>query len=160
MKERARTIINTLLQKTGIDSSDVLIEEFAGQTIFQIKTPESRLLIGTQGETLRAFEYIVKKILEKDTTEISQFTIDVDGYKSKQIKNLQQKAIIMAERARSFQYDVELTPMSSYERLIIHATLTNAPQVKTESRGEGRERRVVIRYIPTKDNAILYTISN
>lgn len=151
MKERARAIINTLLQKTGIDSSEVLIEEFAGQTIFQIKTPESRMLIGVQGETLRAFEYIVKKILEKDTMEVFQFTIDVDGYKSKQIKNLQQKAIIMAERARSFQYDVELTPMSSYERLIIHSTLTNAPQVKTESRGEGRDRRVVIHYTPIKD---------
>ena len=53
---------------------------------------------------------------------------------------------MMAERARSFQYDVELSPMSSYERLIIHTTLSDAPNVKTESQGEGRNRRVVIKY--------------
>ena len=53
---------------------------------------------------------------------------------------------MMAERARSFQYDVELSPMSAYERLIVHTTLQGAPQVKTESQGEGRNRRVVIRY--------------
>jgi spoIIIJ-associated protein len=52
----------------------------------------------------------------------------------------------MAERARSFQYDVELSPMSAYERLIVHTTLQNAPNVKTESLGEGRNRRVVIKY--------------
>ena len=53
---------------------------------------------------------------------------------------------MMAERARAFQYDVELTPMSAYERLIIHMTLADAPNVKTESLGEGRNRRVVIKY--------------
>ncbi|MBI4094123.1 hypothetical protein HY417_04115 [Candidatus Kaiserbacteria bacterium] len=74
------------------------------------------------------------------------FLIDVNDYRAKQIKDLQQKALMMAERARSFQYDVELSPMTSYERLIIHTTLQDAPNVKTESQGEGRNRRVVIRY--------------
>ena len=62
------------------------------------------------------------------------------------IKDLQSKALMMAERARSFQYDVELSPMSAYERLIVHTTLQGTPNVKTESQGEGRNRRVVIRY--------------
>jgi spoIIIJ-associated protein len=53
---------------------------------------------------------------------------------------------MMAERARSLQYDVELSPMSAYERLIVHTTLQDAPNVKTESQGEGRNRRVVIKY--------------
>ncbi len=74
------------------------------------------------------------------------FLVDVNDYRTKQIKDLQAKALMMAERARSFQYDVELSPMSSYERLIIHTTLQDAPNVKTESQGEGRSRRVVIKY--------------
>jgi spoIIIJ-associated protein len=53
---------------------------------------------------------------------------------------------MMAERARSFQYDVELTPMNAYERLIVHTVLSDSPNVKTESSGEGRNRRVVIKY--------------
>ncbi len=74
------------------------------------------------------------------------FLIDVNDFRTKQIKDIETKALMMAERARSFQYDVELTPMSAYERLIVHTTLQNAPNVKTESLGEGRGRRVVIKY--------------
>lgn len=150
MKERTLKIIEGLLERAGVASPHVSIEEVAGQTIFQISTPESRRLIGVHGDTLRALEYVVKKMTEKEAAGV-QFTIDIDGYRSKQIKDLQQKALMMAERARSFQYDVELTPMSSYERLIIHAALTEVPHVKTESRGEGKERRIVIKYSPTKE---------
>lgn len=100
-----------------------------------------------RGETLKAIDHLVKKMAEKQGLVDALFVIDVDGYRARQIKELEQKAIIMAERARSFQYDVELTPMSSYERLIIHSVLAQAPNIKTESRGEGRDRRVVIRYI-------------
>jgi spoIIIJ-associated protein len=57
------------------------------------------------------------------------------------------KAVMMAERARSFRYDVELSPMSAYERLIVHSALSSEPHVKTESQGEGRGRRVVIKYV-------------
>jgi spoIIIJ-associated protein len=96
----------------------------------------------------------VKKIVEqrhakKEATEDEPlFLIDVNEYRSRQIRDLQAKALMMAERARSFQYDVELNPMSAYERLIVHTTLQDAPNVKTESQGEGRNRRVVIRYAP------------
>ena len=74
------------------------------------------------------------------------FLIDVNEFRAKQLKEIETKALMMAERARSFQYDVELTPMSAYERLIVHTTLQNSPNVKTESLGEGRSRRVVIKY--------------
>jgi predicted RNA-binding protein Jag len=101
---------------------------------------------------------LVKKIAEKqllpkntpeteNDAEALHFLVDVNDYRSKQIKDLQTKAVMMAERARSFQYDVELSPMSAYERLIIHTTLADSPNVKTESQGEGRNRRVVIRYV-------------
>jgi len=74
------------------------------------------------------------------------FLVDVDDYRTRQIKDLETKAKMMAERARSLQYDVELTPMSAYERLIVHTALADEPNVKTESQGEGRSRRVVIKY--------------
>jgi len=86
-------------------------------------------------------------VAESEVAErMPMFLVDINDYRTKQIKDLQTKALMMAERARSFQYDVELSPMSSYERLIIHTTLQDAPNVKTESQGEGRSRRVVIKY--------------
>ena len=157
------TILKELLDAIGVSYSGVSKSEIAGQNIFSIQIEDGRALIGVRGDTVHAIDALVKKIAEKrlpaalhSEGEADEggahagsplhFLVDVNDYRAKQIKDLQSKALMMAERARSFQYDVELTPMSSYERLIIHTTLSDAPNVKTESQGEGRNRRVVIKY--------------
>jgi spoIIIJ-associated protein len=138
-----------LLRAMGVDA-EVSEDAIAGQTILSISSSFGKELIGPHGDTLHALDHLVKKIVEKgapsETAEAPHFSVDVNGYRLKQIKDLQTKALMMAERARSFQYDVELSPMSAYERLIVHTTLQNEKNVRTESQGEGRSRRVVIRY--------------
>ncbi|MDR3570726.1 MAG: R3H domain-containing nucleic acid-binding protein [Candidatus Pacebacteria bacterium] len=147
------TTLKELLDAAGIAYKAISRSETAGQTILSIETNDGRDLIGPRGEVVQAIDYLVKKISEErnqsnegETNRAEMFLIDVNGYRTKQIKDLQTKALMMAERARSFQYDVELSPMSAYERLIVHTTLQDAPNVKTESQGEGRSRRVVIKY--------------
>jgi spoIIIJ-associated protein len=158
--ESVETILAELLSKLGVPYTNIEHNTIAGQEIFSVQTDDARTLIGIRGETVHALDTLVKKIYEKqlpvDETDVAlsaqvgergpMFLIDVNNYRTNQIKDLQTKALMMAERARSFQYDVELSPMSSYERLIIHTTLQDAPNVKTESQGEGRNRRVVIKY--------------
>lgn len=158
--ESVASILKELLTAAGIPYSGIEQSSVAGQEIFSIRTDDARTLIGAHGDTVYAIDFLVKKIYENrlpaqtitPATEGSapertpMFLVDVNDYRTKQIKDLQTKALMMAERARSFQYDVELSPMSSYERLIIHTTLQDAPNVKTESQGEGRSRRVVIKY--------------
>lgn len=140
-------IIKDTLSAMGVSYETVHTEETAGQRVFRIETSESKKLIGSRGETLKTLDFIVKKLLEKQGVEKPHFMIDIDGYRSKHIEELQQKARMLAERARSFEYDVEMTPMSAYERLIVHATLADTPSIKTESQGEGRERRIVIKFV-------------
>jgi len=149
--ERVEGIVTEFLQALGASYSGVERLDTAGQAIISIKTDNARALIGMHGDTIHAIDMLVKKIAEKripleDGEEAPMFLVDVNDYRTKQIKELQTKALMMADRARSFQYDVELTPMSAYERLIVHTTLQDAPNVKTESQGEGRNRRVVIKY--------------
>jgi len=147
-------VLKELLDAAGLPYSGVERTELAGQTIYAIKADDGRVLIGSHGDTIHAIDHLVKKIVEKDAVPTEgndaekeeHFLVDVNDYRSRQIKDLQTKALMMAERARSFQYDVELSPMSAYERLIIHTTLQDQPNVKTESQGEGRNRRVVIKY--------------
>ncbi|MDO8561989.1 MAG: R3H domain-containing nucleic acid-binding protein [bacterium] len=167
MEAIVSTTLKELLNSFGASYSEIQKIEIAGQTVFNIKTDDARTLIGMHGDTVFAIDHLVKKIAEqKLPSEGSgenetgngeggpglgekariQFLVDVNDYRSKQIKDLETKALMMAERARSFQYDVELTPMSAYERLIIHTVLAGSPNVKTESLGEGRNRRVVIKY--------------
>ena len=168
METTIHTTLKDLLNSFGASFSDIQKIEVAGQTVFNIQTDDARTLIGMHGDTVHAIDYLVKKITEQKLPHVSpsevsdtessdskdastnarglQFLVDVNDYRSKQIRDLQTKALMMAERARSFQYDVELTPMSAYERLIIHTSLADAPNVKTESLDEGRNRRVVIKY--------------
>jgi len=144
-------ILTEMLDALGAEYSSIAREDIAGQAIFSIKTDNGKPLIGAHGDTIHAIDFIVKKMLEKALAlpageHLPLFLVDEGDYRSRQIKELQTKALMMADRARSFQYDVELNPMSAYERLIIHTTLQDAPNVKTESQGEGRNRRVVIKY--------------
>lgn len=151
MHEAVESIIKDLLNALGVSYTKVSHSEVAGQTIFTIATDDGRSLIGAHGDTAYAVDMLVKKIYEKKFPQTEgvptpMFLVDINEYRTKQIKDLQTKALMMADRARSLEYDVELTPMSGYERLIIHTALQDAPNVKTESQGEGRDRRVVIKY--------------
>lgn len=147
-----QAILRSLLDAMGISYSDVTEIDIAGQVVLSVSAPDGKSLIGTHGDTVHALDFLVKRIVEHnrmksgEVGEEPHFLVDVNDYRARQIRDLQTKALMMAERARSFQYDVELSPMSAYERLIVHTTLQNAPNVKTESHGEGRSRRVVIRY--------------
>ena len=147
--------LKDLLPLNGFPTAGVAKTEIAGQIVYSIEAGEAgKELIGNNGDTVHALDFLVKKITEKQSYDVNQangvreplFMIDVNGYRTQKIKDLQAKALMMAERARSLQYDVELTPMSAYERLIVHTTLQNEPHVKTESQGEGYGRRIVIKY--------------
>lgn len=158
MSADIEAILKELLDAIGLPYKAISRGEIAGQTVLSIESDDGRQLIGTHGDTIHAIDHLVKKIVEQRNPAKADgpsptgaerepmVLIDVNDYRGKQIKELQTKAMMMAERARNFQYDVELSPMSAYERLIIHTALQGAPHVKTESQGEGRNRRVVIKY--------------
>ncbi|MBU6310734.1 KH domain-containing protein [Patescibacteria group bacterium] len=141
------TSVRSIISKLGLPVDGIEVSEAAGSTIFTIRTIESGKLIGKNGETLSALNHIVKKMLEKEVPRDFHFVIDVNGYHHKKIKSLEDQAKLVAERARTFRYDVELPPMNAYERMIIHATLKDATDIQTMSHGEGPLRHIVVRYI-------------
>jgi predicted RNA-binding protein Jag len=57
---------------------------------------------------------------------------------------------MLAERARYFKSSIEMDPMSSYERMIVHAEFTETPDIATESAGFGKDRHVVLKYTEEK----------
>ncbi len=149
---KIKTILEDILRlmKVPFDSVEESTNEGTGSPKFTIRTAESSILIGTKGAHLMALNHVVKKMATQGTEEdeaATRFFIDVNNYQEKVEEELKNKAKIMCERARSFKVDIELDPMSSYERMIIHAALQNIPDIKTESKGEGRNRRVVIKYL-------------
>jgi spoIIIJ-associated protein len=74
------------------------------------------------------------------------FVVDVNDYQKKRIEDIRAKARVYAERARYFKSSVEMDPMSSYERMIIHSEFSDTPDIETSSAGVGRDRHIVIRF--------------
>ena len=151
MMEEVKKEIQSLLGALGVTVSSIEVKEKPAHkgVTFSIESPDSKLLIGNQGENLDALTYILRRIIDTKFVEDSarDISIDVNGYKEAQAERLKGVAKMLAERAKMFKHDVEMEPMSSYERLIIHSAFENDPNIKTESHGEGRFRRVVIRYV-------------
>lgn len=149
-KETIASRIRELVEKLKVPIDEIKISEAAGHTLFTVKTKDSGVLIGTRGETLHALNHLVKKSFETAEAEKEEkpfrFVVDVNGYHLKHIKMLEAQANMLAERARMFKYDIEMSPMSPYDRLIVHSALTEAPDIETESQGEGKLRHIVIRY--------------
>ena len=114
--------------------------------MFQIITQDGAKLIGSRGDTIRALNHIVRKAFERED-ETARFLIDVNRYRTQKIDDLKKTALLLAERARSLKYNVEMSPMSSYERMVVHAALADEPHIATESHGDGKDRRVVIKYV-------------
>ncbi len=152
MEALAEKILTEFLRQMKVSFSGVEKQSVAGQTVFSVQADDTVSLIGQHGDTVYAIDTLVKKMVEHAAkgsgteTEEPLFLVDVGGYRAQKLKEIETKALMMADRARAFQYDVELSPMSAYERLIVHTVLDGQPNIKTESQGEGRNRRVVIKY--------------
>ncbi len=148
-----QNLIDEFLKKMSIDieSLEEAPSELPDYVKFVVKTPDSGILIGKDGEHLSALGFVLRKAVEKAAGEEAptKFFVDVGGYQSNKIQKIQKVATIMADRATSFKRDIELPPMSPYERMVIHSTLTNKTNIETESQGQGRERRIIVRYVET-----------
>lgn len=120
-----------------------------GLTFLTIQAEEPSILIGYKGETLAALSHVLKKISDTSGSEEEKlsFIVDVNGYQKKRISEIKDKANILVERARYYKSSVEMDPTSPYERMIVHSLFSQDPNIKTESTGEGRERRVVFKYV-------------
>jgi len=139
-------LIEKMLTLLSIEYDSVEIDTMLNQPLFRIKTSDSSKLIGGRGDRIRALNHIIKKTVRNSGIE-TRFMIDVNDYRSKKIEEVQSTAKMLAERALSLKYDVEMQPMNAYERMIVHAALTDMENISTESAGEGETRRVVIKYI-------------
>jgi len=149
--EEIKKIIEELLGTMGVPEFEVVWSiQNADNPKFLITTPHSGLLIGNRGEHLEAFVYLVRKIVANRSagkTTSPKFFIDVNNYQEDNLSHIKDKALVLAERVRSFKTSMEMEPMTSYERMVVHALFTGTPDIKTESSGVGRGRRVVIKYV-------------
>lgn len=143
-----KDFIRTFVEKLGVTIDSIEEVDVAAHQMYNIRTSDSKRLIGPQGDHLRALNYLMRRYVERDkeTFGSDKFLVDVNGYQYTRIHELEQKAHLLADRVRTFRSSAEMTPMNAYERMIIHAIFTDDPEVTTESDGVGKTRHVVLKY--------------
>ncbi len=145
------SFVSKLLELLGVEGA---VEIKTGhRTVVTVTSPEPARLIGERGEHLRALNTVARRLVEqKYGEEAANFSLDVNGYHEKEMEKVRQSARMLAQRARLFKHDVELAPMSPYERLVVHELFAEDPEIKTESAGEGKFRHIVLKY---KDSGLV-----
>jgi spoIIIJ-associated protein len=151
-KIEIQNLIRDLIEKTGVSVVEMTISEDSPEsTWFKIEVSEPHFYVNKEGEGLQALSHLVRRIIESKTkpTEDERgldILIDINGFQKKKIEAIHAVAHMMAERARYFKSNIEMEPMSPFERRVVHEFLSKELDLKTESVGFGPSRRLVIKY--------------
>lgn len=131
------------------------IKNLPEDTKYEISTEESGLkisltndnlgyLIGYRGETLYALQSIMTAIAGKGIEQKVRVILDIEGYKAKREKTLEDLAQKVAKTVIRTKKPIKLEPMQAYERKIIHSKLQQNSRVETTSVGEEPHRRIIV----------------
>jgi len=108
-------------------------ENDAGNLVLQIYTEESGRLIGRDGETLEAITFLLNRLLQAKDKDASKVVVDCEHYRSMRDDRIVQRVRELAERVRITGRSLQLEPMNSYERRIVHNAFKDDPEVATWS---------------------------
>lgn len=142
--KRAKKITKKLLDLMGIEANLEVFEKDETVNI-NINSEDSGLLIGYHGDTLRALQIILGIMINQGSGEWQNIIVDIGDYQSQRQEALKDMVSRAAQRAREFKEEQELPSAPANERRLMHIAASEENGVVSESRGEGRERRVFIK---------------
>jgi spoIIIJ-associated protein len=143
-------VLQDLLDRMGVrghvtrEPASLSDETDATRIVLNIGGDDLGMLIGRRGETLRDLQFLTCLIVSHRTERWPGLTVDVEHYRARREKALVDLARRMADKVRESAEPVPLEPMPPNERRIVHLTLRDDPDVRTESTGQGENRKVVI----------------
>ncbi len=149
--EKAAAALAEILRLMGVQASvEIIAEPVRDEMILEIRAENSGLLIGRKGQTLEALQYLVTRIAgERAGGEAPHIVVDVENYRDRRRKSLEDMALRLGEKAKRQRKTVTVDALSAADRRIIHAALQDDPWVTTKSLGQGSYRRLLI--IPEGD---------
>jgi spoIIIJ-associated protein len=148
---RAREILEQVLAKMQ-EPATVTATQEEDRINLLIATADAGLLIGKQGQTLDALQYLVTKMVAKQTRGKVRIAIDVEAYRARHNEALALLAQKYGEKVKRSGRPITLNPMNPYDRRIVHLALQGDKNLKTISRGEGLYKKVVISPAKKKDS--------
>lgn len=144
-KETIKSLVEEFLGRTALGVVIKRVDLASDPPRFDLETDLPSLLIGEQGQTLFDLQRLLNLVLRKKIGFEARVEVDINDYKAKKISYLEELARSAADAVALNKTEKELPFLTAWERRVIHLALINRSDVLTESRGEGEERRLVVR---------------
>ncbi|MCD4742548.1 MAG: Jag N-terminal domain-containing protein [Desulfobacteraceae bacterium] len=138
-QETLQKIINLIT-----DDAEVSFATDRDKLQLKVNGGNSGILIGRKGQTLEAMQFLTDKIINRKSEARVRVKVDIEGYMEARKANLIQLANKMADKAKKTGRPATINQMSGQDRRIIHLTLKEDPRVRTQSKGDGYYRRLII----------------
>ncbi len=143
--ERAAVVVERTLAALEVGGRARVSETDEEIEVLVEDEDDSALLIGKHGATIDALQHIAARVAFRGRErERKRVVIDAAGYRERRQAALERTAERAADEALSFGRAVELDPMSSFERRVVHNHLAERPDVDTHSEGDEPDRRLVV----------------
>ncbi len=145
--ETVRTVISNLVSPIlDLEPKDIELSIEIGDDRVQasVKSEDTGLLIGRDGQNLAAVQYLASRMVTRVMGSQIRVQVDAGDYHMRQDSRLQELALALAEKVKATGKVQTTRPLSAYQRRVIHLTLQNDPEVQTRSSGEGALKHVVI----------------
>jgi spoIIIJ-associated protein len=139
--EEIRALVSSILDAMGFEAR-VEIYDAGGFIAADVAPDNTALFIGQKGETIDALQYLVNVSAFRERPFFKRIVLDAEGYRQRRVEAIQGMAHRTARRAVRERRTVEMPPMNSSERRVVHLFLSDNPGVTTESEGSGDNRRV------------------
>ena len=144
LEELVRSVVDRLLAPV-ISDPQMTVQCDRDRINVTIEDEEhSGLIIGKEGQTITALEYMVNRIVAKRWPDRIYIQLDAGGYRQRQDEYVRQKALYLAQKAKESGKAQSTKPMSSYHRRLVHMALQNDGDLITRSKGDGPMKRVLI----------------
>lgn len=112
-----------------------------------VNTNNNSILIGKNGVILRALNLIVKNAVNHEFKKRIEISIDINGYKESRYKKVMAMSKRLGKQVLRTKAPIKLDPMPADERKVMHQTIADMGHLKTESKGEGKNRYITISYV-------------
>jgi spoIIIJ-associated protein len=141
--ERVRVLLERIVEELGLEAS-VTVEEDEEEIRADVDGEDVGLLIGRHGQTIDAVQLLAYQAAFRGRQERKRVTVDAAGYRRRQGESLRRRADLAAEDAIRHKEPVEMDPMGSNERRVVHEHLRDRPEIETYSEGDEPNRYVVV----------------
>lgn len=146
MEEQLGEILDNLLGMLLLEGS-YEIEEKDENFLVSIETSDAGRLIGARGESLDALQLLVNQMVAKKVGEenFKRVIIDVESWRKQKEEELRKSAASWGKQVLESGQPMDLEPMAAWQRRIVHMVISEIKGLSSESVGEGRDRRIVIK---------------